>query len=250
MFLCQLSDIQVWEVRQYHRQCPYSSDWVKPVPCAHGCQVVFRGSLEECCILIPPQPEEEGQNIFPVCIYWQQSVVQLETRMILGRGKGVSFPQREWGTASHLLCIIICCKQSHSNPLEVPVALKLVLCFGHYPRGSSRCSTVPLVDFSLLEEVNLGINSKYLFKPLFFRLFHAFIFVYVQFLRTSAGVVSMDIDSRAQSTGRFHKHVCKLRAVNHLPSDYISIWEKNMQLNNWNYWMYKLRFTTSWQESL
>lgn len=96
-------------------------------------------------------------------------------------------------------------------------------CLWSLPQGFFQDSAVPLIDVSLLVEVNLGISSKYLFKPLFFHPFYAFIFVYVQFLRTAVEMVSMDLDSIVQSTGRFHKHVCKIRAVNYLPSDYISI---------------------------
>lgn len=92
--------------------------------------------------------------------------------------------------------------------------------FWSLPQRFFQDSAVPQIDFSLLAGLNLGINFKHLFKPVFFHPFYASVFSHVLFLRT---VVEVDMHSVAQSTGRYYKHFYKVVAIKYQPSGYISI---------------------------
>jgi len=94
----------------------------------------------------------------------------------------------------------------------------LIITLGVIPRF---CNI--LIDFCSLEELNFGINSKHLIKPIFFHPFYAFIFSYVLFLRAAVEMVFMGKYRIVQSTGRFCKHVCKVAVIKYLPLGYISI---------------------------
>lgn len=166
--------------------CLCFSYWVKSILPIHKCWLVFT----------------------KVVFRW--SLRALNSPLILIKEDKIFFPP--FRIASCLLYITFC-KKSHKKPIISPW-------FWSLPQTFFQDSAVPQIDFSLLAGLNLRINSKHLFKPVFFHPFYVSIFSHVLFLRA---VVEVGMHSVAQSIGRCYKHFYKVVAIKYQPSGYISI---------------------------